>query len=47
MKKFIAGLIVGIVLGGGIAWAASSIRWVDNSGVLVGTSSNPVYVQTN
>ena len=45
MKKFIFGLITGLILGGGIAWAATSIVWVDNNGKALGTASNPIYIQ--
>ena len=45
MKNFIIGLIIGLVLGGSLAWAAGSIIWVDDSGKAMGTESNPIYIQ--
>lgn len=45
LKYFICGLIAGIFISG-VAWAASSFVWVDDSGAAMGTTSNPVYITT-
>lgn len=46
-KGIIIGVIFGILLGGGIAWAAARFIWVsDLTGIPYGTSyyNNPVYI---
>lgn len=45
-KYWIVGLLMGMVIGGGIAWAAGSLIWVDDSGKALGTTANPVYITT-
>lgn len=45
MKKFIVGLLIGLTLGGGIAWAASRVSLQNGAGLEVGTTSNPLYVK--
>jgi len=46
MKKIILSFIIGFTLGGGLAYAAGSFRWVNDSGATYGTVSNPVYITT-
>lgn len=44
MKKFIAGTILGLMLGSGISWAAyTHLTLVDRNGNELGTTSNPLY----
>jgi len=46
MRNFIFGLLIGLVLGGGIAWAATVyISLQDASGTEFGTESNPIYIE--
>lgn len=45
MRNFIMGLIVGILLGGGVAWAAMRVSLQDGTGNEVGTTSNPLYIE--
>lgn len=45
MKNFILGLIFGLVLSGGIAYASSQFKLVDGGGRDFGTETNPIYVQ--
>lgn len=46
--KYIAiGFVIGLLMGGGIVWAATSIVWVNDSGAAMGTASNPVYITSN
>lgn len=47
MRNFIIGLIVGIMLCGSFAYAASRIVLVNGSGNELGTSANPLIVRTN
>jgi hypothetical protein len=44
MKRFILGLVIGLVIGGGVAFAASRIVLVNGTGNEIGNTSNPVYV---
>lgn len=45
MKRFIYGLILGLILGTAItAYAATHYVWVNGTGVEIGTASNPVYI---
>lgn len=44
MRNFIIGLICGLILGGGIGWAASRIQLDDGNGNLLGTTANPLYI---
>ena len=46
MKNFVIGVLVGLILGGGIAWAYSvGVTLQDSTGNVTGTSSNPIYIQ--
>lgn len=45
MRNFFIGVMLGMLVGGGIAWAASSIVWVNDAGQAMGTASNPIYIQ--
>jgi type III secretory pathway component EscT len=49
MKKYIIGFIVGMIIGGGSAWAFGAMGiWIqDNNGNLMGTASNPLYITSN
>lgn len=49
MKQFIFGLIIGIIISGGVVWAAitTNILLVDSNGVNFGTTDNPMYVTTS
>jgi len=44
-KPFLIGLIAGLLLGSGIAWAASRITLVNGSGNEIGITGSPLYVQ--
>ena len=44
MRNILIGVIIGLLIGGGIAWAAGQFMWVDGSGYSVGTATKPVYV---
>lgn len=47
MKNFILGLLIGLALGGGIAWAAQGVHLERGNGTEIGTTENPVYVTLN
>jgi hypothetical protein len=46
MRNIIIGIVIGIAVSGGIAWAAitTKIVLVDQNANYIGTSSNPVYI---
>jgi hypothetical protein len=45
MRNFIMGFVLGAIIASALTvYAASAFRWVNGSGIAVGTSSNPVYV---
>lgn len=44
MRNFIIGLIIGLILGGGVSFAASRFGVVDDKGNLIGTAANPMYI---
>lgn len=46
MKNFIIGLIVGVMIGGGMAWAAVRIQLDGGNGNILGTTASPLYVQS-
>lgn len=43
-KFLILGILIGIALSGGIAWAATRICIVDDNNNVLGTTDNPLYV---
>lgn len=46
MKNFTIGLTVGLLLGGGIAWAAvNRMTLVNSREAPIGTAENPLYIQ--
>ena len=45
MRNFIIGLIVGLIIGGGVCWAAMRVSLQDGTGNEVGTTSNPLYIE--
>lgn len=47
MKNFVVGLIVGLLLGGGLAWASGTFTWVFPDGNVAGTIANPIHIATN
>lgn len=47
MKNFIAGIIVGIILGGGIAWAATYRIILQSSNGTAISASNPLPIYIN
>jgi len=46
MRKFIIGFMIGLILGGTCAWAATGITLRNGSGDEVGTTTNPLVVAT-
>lgn len=45
MRKFIIGLIMGLVLGGGIAWAAAQRTiLLDSQENPLGTTEHPIFI---
>jgi hypothetical protein len=46
MRNIIIGVIVGLLVGGGIAWAAVSITLRNGQDIEVGTSANPIYIHS-
>ena len=44
MKKFILGLIIGLLLGGSLVWAAGRITLEDGRGAEIGTTANPLVI---
>ena len=44
MKKFLVGFLLGMLLGGGIAWAATRAVLQDGNGNELGTAANPLYI---
>lgn len=47
MKNIIIRIIIGLAIGGGIAWAFTEICLQDITGNYVGTASNPLYITNN
>jgi hypothetical protein len=47
MKNMVIGVVIGLFIGGGIAFAASRGVLQNGNGVEVGTASNPLVIQTN
>jgi hypothetical protein len=45
MKNLFIGFIIGLILGGGIAWAATRAVLQSGSGEELGTTTNPLYIQ--
>lgn len=45
MKNFILGVIVGLLVGGGIAYAAGRVILINTAGAHIGTTSNPLYIK--
>ena len=45
MKNLIIGLLIGLVLGGGIALAAQGLVLQSGNGRELGTTANPMYIQ--
>ena len=45
MKNFLIGIMCGLVLSGGVAWAATRCSLQDGIGREVGTTSNPLIVE--
>lgn len=47
MKNFIIGLSIGLIIGGAsIAWAAGQFTWVFPDGNVAGTTTHPIYIQS-
>jgi hypothetical protein len=46
MKKFLIGIIIGMLIAAPIAYAAGRMVWVNGSGNEVGTESNPLYIES-
>ena len=46
MRKFFIGIVIGMLIGMPLAWAASRMVLVDGGGAEI-SSSNPLIVQTN
>ena len=46
MRNFIVGLMIGLLLGGGIAWAATRAVLQGGNGQELGTAANPLQVQS-
>ena len=47
MRNLTIGIIIGMMIGGGVAWAAAKgIVWVDGGNNAMGTATNPVYIQS-
>lgn len=45
MKNLIIGIIIGCLLGGGIAWAGMEIYLVSQNGAPIGTVANPLIIK--
>jgi len=46
MKNFVIGLIIGLMLGGGVTWAAATrVSLQNGAGAEIGTQTSPVYVK--
>jgi hypothetical protein len=45
MKNLITGMLIGMILGGGIAWAAQGLVLQSGNGRELGTTANPMYIQ--
>ena len=45
IRQFLLGVLVGMMLGIPIAWAAQGLTLVSGNGTELGTTSNPVYVE--
>jgi hypothetical protein len=46
MRKFFVGMLIGLLIGIPLAWAASRAVLVDGTGVEI-SASNPLVIQTN
>lgn len=44
MRNLIVGILIGLVLGGTLAWAALEINITDGRGNILGIQSNPLKV---
>lgn len=44
MRNFIIGIAIGLVLGGGVAWAAMRISLQDGAGNELGNTANPINI---
>lgn len=47
MRNIIIGIIIGLFLGAGIAWAAMRIQLDDGNGNILGTTTSPLNITTN
>lgn len=45
MRNFIYGVMAGIIITGGVAWAAQRVTLQNGGGTEVGTTANPLYIQ--
>lgn len=46
MKNIFIGIVIGLALGGGVAWAGGQFTWVFPNGRPAGTPNDPVYIQS-
>jgi hypothetical protein len=44
MKNIIIGIVIGLILGSTIAWAAMRIQLDDGNGNILGTTASPLYI---
>lgn len=45
MRNLLIGIIIGLTLGGGMAWAATRCSLQSGDGRELGTTTNPLYIQ--
>jgi hypothetical protein len=45
MRNLVIGFIIGMILGGSIAYAATRATLQNGSGVEIGTATSPIYIQ--
>jgi hypothetical protein len=45
MKNLITGMLIGMILGGGVAIAAQGLVLQSGNGRELGTTANPMYIQ--
>ena len=47
MKKFMLGIAIGVLFGSSVSWAAyTHLTLVNRAGNDIGTTANPIYVET-
>lgn len=46
MRNFVIGMIIGTLLGGTLAWAATRVTLQSGNGAELGTTSNPLFIES-